>query len=79
MRTILEKLLFTVKFEILGTGVKVVEITEDAVMGKAPPIYHYSTFSGEGVNRKHNLNTIAEETSSAMSEFDQTIMESLEL
>ncbi|XP_059097314.1 ATP-dependent Clp protease ATP-binding subunit ClpX-like isoform X2 [Tigriopus californicus] len=79
VRTILEKLLFTVKFEILGTGVKVVEITEDAVMGKAPPIYHYSTFSGEGLNRKHNLNTITEETSSAMCEFDQTIMESLEL
>ena len=41
IRTILEKLLFYVKFilqtEMQGKGIKAVEITEDAVLGKAPP------------------------------------------
>ncbi len=42
VRNILEKLLLTVKFDIPGRGdVRAVEVTEDFVLGKAPPIYHY--------------------------------------
>ena len=41
VKTIIEKLLFTVKFEMQSDGVKKVEITEDTVLGKAPPIFHY--------------------------------------
>ena len=38
----MEKLLLTVKFDIPGKNVKVVEITEDFVLGKAGPVWHYA-------------------------------------
>ncbi len=39
MKTILEKLLLEVKFEI-PYGAEAVEITEDFVLGKAPPVFY---------------------------------------
>lgn len=40
VENILEKLFLTIKFDILGSDVVAVEITEEAVIGKERPIYH---------------------------------------
>ncbi len=40
VEAILEKLFLTIKFDILGSDVVAVEVTEDAVLGKEPAIYH---------------------------------------
>jgi len=42
LRAILEKLLLDAMFEIPGSDIISVEVTEDAVNEKAPPIYHYA-------------------------------------
>jgi len=42
LRAILEKLLLDAMFEIPGSEIVSVEVTEDAVNGKSPPIYHYA-------------------------------------
>merc|ERR1712038_1258552 len=42
LRSILEKLLLDAMFEIPGSNIISVEVTEDAVNGKAPPVYHYA-------------------------------------
>merc|ERR1739844_562841 len=42
LRAILEKLLLDAMFEIPGSEIVSVEVTEDAVNGKAPPIYRYA-------------------------------------
>merc|ERR1719481_2368875 len=42
LRAIMEKLLLDVMFEIPGSNVESVEVTEDAVMGMAGPTFHYS-------------------------------------
>lgn len=42
LRAILEKLLLDAMFEIPGSDIISVEVTEDAVNGKAPPIFHYA-------------------------------------
>jgi len=41
LRAILEKLLLDAMFEIPGSDIVRVEVTEDAVNGKAAPIFHY--------------------------------------
>ena len=43
MTTILEKLFVNIKFDILGTKISRVEITEEAVLGKERPNYFYSS------------------------------------
>jgi len=42
LRAILEKLLLDAMFEIPGSDIISVEVTEDAVNGKGPPMYHYA-------------------------------------
>merc|ERR1712038_237823 len=42
LRAILEKLLLDAMFEIPGSNIISVEVTEDAVNGKAPPVYRYA-------------------------------------
>merc|ERR1719206_606522 len=42
LRAILEKLLLDAMFEIPGSDIISVEVTEDAVNGKAAPIFHYA-------------------------------------
>merc|ERR1712098_294516 len=42
LRAIMEKLLLDVMFEIPGSNVESVEVTEDAVMGMAGPTFHYT-------------------------------------
>merc|ERR1711997_1015809 len=42
LRAILEKLLLDAMFEIPGSNISSVEVTEDAVNGKAPPVYRYA-------------------------------------
>jgi len=42
LRAILEKLLLDAMFEIPGSEIISVEVTEDAVNGKAAPIFHYA-------------------------------------
>lgn len=42
LRAILEKLLLDAMFDIPGSEIISVEVTEDAVMGKAPLMYHYA-------------------------------------
>ena len=53
---ILEKLFLTIKFDILGTDVVAVEITEDFVLGKSSPIYHYahSKHRGHVTTHRHH-------------------------
>ena len=58
IKTILEKLLFTVKFGLhegraANSTVRAVEITEDTVLGKAPPLYHSHSL-GSGSNNNNN-------------------------
>jgi len=47
LRAILEKLLLDAMFEIPGSEIVSVEVTEDAVNGKAAPIFHYAQPSTE--------------------------------
>merc|ERR1711981_233373 len=42
LRAILEKLLLDAMFEIPGSEIVSVEVTEDAANGKSPPMYHYA-------------------------------------
>merc|ERR1711910_160816 len=42
LRSILEKLLLNAQFEIPGSDICRVEVTEDAILGKAPIIFHRS-------------------------------------
>ena len=49
MTTILEKLFVNIKFDILGTRITRVEITEEAVLGKERPNYFYA--NGQPVGR----------------------------
>jgi len=42
LRAILEKLLLDAMFEIPGSEIVSVEVTEDAVNGISPPVYHYA-------------------------------------
>ena len=53
VKTILEKLLLEVKFELLPSSpeaVEAVEVTEDFVLGKAPPAIYYRGGGGGGGN-----------------------------
>ena len=102
---ILEKLFLTVKFDILGTDIVAVEITEDFVMGKTSPIYHHASSRKKSctiatTNRNHHqhhhqhqqqnqhyarnyqncaLDSILEEAASSLSDYDQGMMEQLEI
>ena len=85
---ILEKLFLTVKFDILGTDIVAVEITEDYVLGKTSPIYHRASRKRSGVTQRHHvgatshrgLYSIVEEAlPSSLSDYDQGIFEELEV
>lgn len=47
LRAILEKLLLDAMFEVPGSDIISVEVSEDAVLGKAPLVYHYSAPKSE--------------------------------
>ncbi len=92
VRTILEKLLFTAKFEIPDEKVVAVEITEDFVLGKALPVYHHHHHhhhhhhsSKLQQQQQQQLRPINEEEEDAvlktvpLTEFEQAILEQLEL
>jgi len=59
--TILEKLFVNIKFDILGTRIARVEITEEAVLGKERPNYFYAngqpvgSSNGNGLQRSKSL------------------------
>ena len=85
---ILEKLFLTIKFDILGTDVVAVEVTEDFVLGKSSPIYHYASRRRSCVTQRHHssrsnhheLYSILEEAPpSSLSDYDQGIFEQLEI
>lgn len=74
--------MLTVKFDIPGKNVKMVEITEDFVLGKAPPIYHYKTDDTVSPNEKNEALGRAKtycNSSKFLTEFDEAIVEGLEL
>ena len=50
--TILEKLFVNIKFDILGTKIAAVEITEEAVLGKERPNYFYANGTQVGFEQK---------------------------
>ena len=56
MTTILEKLFVNIKFDILGTKISRVEITEEAVLGKERPNYFYS--SGQPVTEVYHAHIL---------------------
>jgi len=96
---ILEKLFLTVKFDILGTDIVSVEITEDFVLGKSSPIYRHAssrkrscTIATSNRNQHRHqqqhytrnylncaLDSILEEASSSLSDYEQCMMEQLEI
>jgi hypothetical protein len=86
--TILEKLFLTIKFDILGTDIVAVEITEDFVLGKSSPIYHHASKRRTcTVNRnQHRQNShqglysiLEEGSSSPLSDYDQGILDQIEM
>ena len=88
VKTIIEKLLFTVKFEMQSDGVKRVEITEDTVLGKAPPIFHYEEKKSkekkeeeeeEKRKKEEKCRYYSRKVSNKFTEFDQAIVEGMEL
>ena len=95
VKTIIEKLLFTVKFEMASDGVKRVEITEDTVLGKAPPIFHYEEekvttapapnmtsaryFAAAESSRSSCAAAAGKYCRSRLSDFDEAILEGMEL
>ena len=85
---ILEKLFLTIKFDILGTDIVAVEITEDFVLGKSSPIYHHASKrrictvnrNQQKHNNQHGLYSILEEgSSSSLSDYEQGILEQIEM
>ena len=54
VRNILEKLLMTVKFDIMDEkdDIEMVEITEEYIIGKEPPVVHYRTFNNSRRSRR---------------------------
>ena len=59
---ILEKLFLTIKFDILGTDVVAVEVTEDFVLGKSSPVYHFAHSKHRGhvtTHRHHGSSSAA--------------------
>jgi len=88
--TILEKLFLTIKFDILGTDIVSVEITEDFVLGKSSPIYHHASKKlscltnrnpHQHGSRSHQngLDAILEEASSPLSDYELGVFEDLEI
>ena len=53
--TILEKLFVNIRFDILGTKIAAVEITEEAVLGKERPNYFYANGTQVGFEQKLKL------------------------
>jgi len=54
LRAILEKMLLDAMYEIPGSDIICVEITEDAVLGKCPPIYHRSVSTASTEDSEDN-------------------------
>jgi hypothetical protein len=88
---ILEKLFLTVKFDILGTDVVAVEITEDFVLGKCGPVYHHASRKKSCTHSRsqpqpcaartnaNGLDCILEEAPSSLSDYDQGVLEQIEI